>query len=60
MEDLSAQVKSLRGSLEQETLNKVDLQNNIQSLKEEMAFMKRIHEEVIREGKGREEKYRAC
>ena len=51
MEDLSAQVKSLRDSLEQETLNKVDLQNNIQSLKEELAFKKRIHDEVIREGK---------
>ena len=56
MEDLSAQVKSLRDSLEQETLNKVDLQNNIQSLKEELAFKKRIHDEVIREGK--EEKRR--
>ena len=46
VEELSAQLKSLRDSLEQETLSKVDLQNNIQSLKEKLAFDRRIHEEV--------------
>ena len=47
VEELTAQLKSLRDSLEQETLSKVDLQNNLQSLKEKLAFDRRIHEEVI-------------
>ena len=46
MEEITAQMKSLRESLEQETLSKVDLQNRIQSLREELAFKSRVHEEV--------------
>ena len=46
LERMTAQLKSLQDSLEQETLSKVDLQNRIQSLKEELAFNKRVHEEV--------------
>ena len=44
--DLQAQIASLRESVEAETLSKVDLQNNIQSLKEELAFRKKIYDEV--------------
>ena len=46
MADLQAQIVSLRESMEAETLSKVDLQNNIQSLREELAFRKKIYEEV--------------
>ena len=46
MADLQAQITSLRESMEAETLSKVDLQNNIQSLKEELAFRKKVYEEV--------------
>ena len=44
--ELQAQIVSLRESMEAETLSKVDLQNNIQSLREELAFRKKIYEEV--------------
>ena len=46
MADLHAQMTSLRESMEAETLGKVDLQNHIQSLKEELAFRKKVYEEV--------------
>ena len=53
MKDLEAEVAELRegydsmkASLESETLSKVDLQNHIQSLKEEMAFRQKVHDEV--------------
>ena len=46
MADLHAQMASLRESMEAETLGKVDLQNHIQSLKEELAFRKKVYEEV--------------
>lgn len=46
MAELQAQVASLRESVESETLGKVDLQNNLQSLKEELAFRKKVYEEV--------------
>lgn len=53
MKDLEAELAEMRGgydsmksSLESETLSKVDLQNNIQSLKEEMAFRQKVHDEV--------------
>lgn len=45
--DLQAQIASLRESVESETLGKVDLQNNIQSLKEELAFRKKVYEEEL-------------
>jgi lamin B len=44
--ELQAQIVSLRESMEAETLSKVDLQNNIQSLREELAFRKKMYEEV--------------
>lgn len=48
MEELRAQLNELRDSLEKETLSKVDLQNQNQSLKEELAFKKKVYEEVCR------------
>jgi chromosome segregation ATPase len=45
--DLQAQIASLRESMESETLSKVDLQNNIQSLREELAFRKKVYEEEL-------------
>lgn len=51
MAELQAQIASLRESMEAETLSKVDLQNNIQSLKEELAFRKKVYDEVSEEEK---------
>lgn len=48
---MQAQIASLRESMEAETLSKVDLQNNIQSLKEELAFRKKVYDEVSEEEK---------
>jgi chromosome segregation ATPase len=45
--ELQAQIVSLRESMEAETLSKVDLQNNMQSLKEELAFRKKVYEEEL-------------
>ena len=38
--------ESVQGTLEIETLSKVDLQNKCQSLREELLFNKKIYEEV--------------
>ena len=46
MEEIRVQMHELRESLEKETLSKVDLQNQNQSLKEELAFKKKVYEEV--------------
>ena len=46
MEELKATVEGVKSQLETETLSKVDLQNNIQSLREELAFKKKMYEEV--------------
>ena len=50
MKELEAELRescdTLKSNLETETLSKVDLQNHIQSLKEELAFRKKIYEEV--------------
>ena len=45
LDKLRSTLDSARETLEAETLGKVDLQNNIQSLKEELAFRK-VYEEV--------------
>ena len=51
LDELRSTLDSTRETLEAETLGKVDLQNNIQSLKEELAFRKKVYEEVSeREG----------
>lgn len=47
LEELRAQLNELRESLEKETLSKVDLQNQNQSLKEELAFKKKVYEEEL-------------
>lgn len=41
-----ATIDELRALLESETLCKVDYQNNLQSLNEELAFRKKVYEEV--------------
>ena len=45
-DDLRGNVEDLRAALESETLQKVDYQNHVQSLKEEMEFKAKIHDEV--------------
>ena len=46
IEELRANVEELRSLLENETLCKVDYQNNLQSLNEELSFRKKVYEEV--------------
>ncbi len=46
IDELRANVEELRSLLESETLCKVDYQNNLQSINEELAFRKKVHEEV--------------
>ncbi len=50
LDDLRTQVKKLQETLEQETLLKVDLKNQIQSLKEDSVFRRKVYEEVRGEG----------
>lgn len=45
-EGLRANVEELRSHLENETLTRVDYQNNLQSVNEELSFRKKVHEEV--------------
>ena len=46
LEELRSTLETMKESLEAETLSKVDLQNSIQSLREELAFRKKVYEEV--------------
>lgn len=46
LDELRSTLDALKETLEGETLSKVDLQNSIQSLKEELAFKKKVYEEV--------------
>lgn len=46
VDELKATLEGVKGQLEAETLSKVDLQNNIQSLREDLAFKKKMYEEV--------------
>lgn len=43
---MERQLGNLRTQLEQETLNRVDVENRLQSLKEELAFKDQMHEQV--------------
>ena len=43
---LERQLAALRKQLEEETLLRVDLENRIQSLKEELAFKSQVYEQV--------------
>lgn len=45
-DELRSNVEELKSALEVETLSKVDYQNNVQSLNEELAFRKKVYEEV--------------
>ncbi len=46
LDEIRSTVDAMKETLEAETLGKVDLQNNIQSLREELAFRKKVYEEV--------------
>lgn len=48
IEELRANIDELRSLLEDETLCKVDLQNNLQSLNEELSFRRKIYEEELK------------
>ncbi|XP_067940631.1 prelamin-A/C-like [Watersipora subatra] len=51
--DLQRQLASARRQLEEETLLKVDLENRVQSLKEELDFKARLHESEMVETRSR-------
>lgn len=44
--ELKDNIEELRAALESETLAKVDYQNNLQSVTEDLAFRKKVYEEV--------------
>ena len=46
LEELKKQYAVLQKQTEEETVQRVDLQNRIQSLKEELAFKSSVHERV--------------
>ncbi|KAL4227961.1 intermediate filament [Mactra antiquata] len=49
LSDVERQLANLRKQLEEETLSRVDLQNRLQSLKEELAFKQNIYEQELNE-----------
>ncbi|XP_053405526.1 prelamin-A/C-like [Mercenaria mercenaria] len=51
--NLERQIKELKKQLEEETLKRVDLENRIQSLKEELAFKSQIYEQELSESRSR-------
>ncbi len=46
MSEMRGTIEEIRATLESETLSKVDYQNNVQSLNEELAFRKKVYEEA--------------
>lgn len=50
---LERQLAALKKQLEEETLLRVDLENRIQSLKEELAFKSQVYEQELNESKSR-------
>lgn len=50
---LERQLAALRKQLEEETLLRVDLENRIQSLKEELAFKSQVYEQELNESRSR-------
>lgn len=52
-EKLKKQLADLRKALEQETLARVDLENNIQSLREELTFKDQVYEQELTETRTR-------
>lgn len=49
--DLRKQLENAQKQLEDETVLRVDLENRLQSLREELAFNKQLYEQVIKNGK---------
>ena len=47
LDELRSRLKEIQEALERETLAKVDLQNQIQSLREDMAFKRKVYDEVF-------------
>ena len=45
-EQLKKQLAAARKQLEEETIARVDLENRVQSLKEELSFKSQVHEQV--------------
>ena len=46
LDDVEKQLRTTRKQLEEETLQRVDLQNRVQSLKEELDFRSQMHAQV--------------
>jgi intermediate filament protein if len=46
---LAAELSKARSDLDQETLNRIDYQNQVQTLLEEIEFLRRVHDQEIRE-----------
>lgn len=46
---LQAELQRARGDLDAETLNRIDYQNQVQTLLEEIEFLRRVHEQEINE-----------
>lgn len=55
VEKLAKQLASTRQKLEEETLKRVDLENRIQSLREELTFKEQIHEKELTETRTRKQ-----
>ncbi|KAL5012424.1 hypothetical protein ScPMuIL_010975 [Solemya velum] len=49
IQDLQNEVDKLRIDLNNETLNHLDAENRLQTLQEEMEFMKKVHEQELKE-----------
>jgi len=46
---LQAELQKARSDLDQETLNRIDYQNQVQTLLEEIEFLRRVHDQEIKE-----------
>jgi lamin B len=53
IDKLKKQLEALRKNLEEETLARVDLENNIQSLKEELTFRDQVYQQELTETRSR-------
>lgn len=53
MARLKKQLETLRKNLEEETLARVDLENTVQSLREELTFKDQVHQQELTETKSR-------
>jgi intermediate filament protein if len=46
---LQSELSKARADLDQETLNRIDYQNQVQALEEELDFLRRVHDQEIKE-----------